>query len=373
MSGNNRFEHLSTAGVRELQPYRPGKPLDELEREYGIRDAVKLASNENPMGPSPRVQQAISRAVSSLNLYPDFAAFHLRQTLAEHLGVGPETLTFGNGSNDVLVLLAEVLLEPGLEIVVSRHAFSIYGLAGRAAGATVRIAEPQMVGSSQPYGHDLEAMAGLVSDRTRLVFIANPNNPTGTWVESQELRRFIERLPDQVVVVVDEAYHEYVTDEDIPDCLDWLDDFPNLVVTRTFSKAYGLAGLRVGYAISHPDLAELMNRIRQPFNVNSVAQAAAIEALGDRGFVDLSRRSNAEERLWLREHLSSMDLTVGPSAANFLLVETGDAVGRYEGLLKHGVIVRPLIGDDLPEHLRITVGLPAQNRRLVDALTQVLG
>ena len=373
MSGNNRFEHLITAGVKELRPYLPGKPIDELEREYGISNAVKLASNENPLGPSPGVRQAINRTLSSLNLYPDPGAFSLRQALADYLSVGVDTITLGNGSNDVLVLLAEVFLAPGLEMVVSRHAFSIYALAGQATGATVRAAKPLDAQSKQPYGHDLKAMAKLISDRTRLVFIANPNNPTGTWVESQELREFIGGLPAEVIVVVDEAYHEYVTEEDIPDCLQWTGQFPNLVVTRTFSKAHGLAGLRVGYSVSHPHLAELLNRVRQPFNVNSVAQAAAIAALEDRDFVDISRKTNAAQRGWLKDQLVAMGLPVVPSAANFVLVQTGDAVSRYEDLLKLGVIVRPVTGDGLPDHLRITVGMPWQNRLVVDALARVLG
>src|ERR1044072_3967852 len=272
---------LAPEGVRTLAPYIPGKPLEELEREYGIRDSIKLASNENPFGPGQRALDAIARASREIGLYPDGSGFKLKQALASKHGCGTDCITLGNGSNDVLVLIAEAFLSPQTEAVYSQYTFAVYPIAVQATGATARVAPANPAGHAMPLGHDLAGMAKLINEQTRLVFIANPNNPTGTWVSTDALKRFIAAVPEQTLVVVDEAYIEYVSEPDFPDASRWLGEFPNLVVTRTFSKAYGLAGLRVGYALSHPAVAGIVNRVRQPFNVNSIALAASLAALAD--------------------------------------------------------------------------------------------
>ncbi|MCL4792279.1 MAG: histidinol-phosphate transaminase [Gammaproteobacteria bacterium] len=369
MPGPDRFSALAAEGVLGLQPYVPGKPVAELEREYGIRDSIKLASNENPLGPPPASIRAISEALDDLALYPDGAAFELKNALARRLAVDPVRITVGNGSNELLSLVAETFLTPATEAIYSQFAFLIYALSVQATGAVARVAAANVADHPQPLGHDLDAMRKLVTPATRLVFIANPNNPTGTWLGAAELRAFIGGLPSHVLVLLDEAYGEYVAGADWPDALRWLDEFPNLIVTRTFSKMYALAGLRVGYAISHPQVAELLNRVRQPFNVNSLAQVAARAALDDAGHVMRSRQLNAQGLTQLSEGLGALGWRVSPSAGNFVLVDTGGpAQPWYEKLLRTGVIVRPVANYGLPDHLRITVGLPEQNERLLSAL-----
>lgn len=367
------LEELAAHGVRGLHPYVPGKPNDELEREYGIADSIKLASNENPMGPPPGALQAIREGLGDLSLYPDGSGFHLKQALAARFGVDPARLTLGNGSNEVLVLLAETFLAPGVEAIYDEHSFAIYRIVVQATDADPRIAASHATGREQPRGHDLAAFRALISDNTRLIFIANPNNPTGTWLTRDELYAFMKDVPGDVVVVVDEAYAEYVMRGDYPDTVAWLDEFPNLVVLRTFSKIYGLAGLRIGYAISDPGIAELLNRVRAPFNVNSLALAAARAALGDEDFVAEARRVNQEGVNVLTSHLAGLGFDVTPSAGNFVLVDLGRPAGpTYEALLREGIIVRPVANYGLPNHLRITVGLPEQNQRLVRALQQIV-
>lgn len=369
-----RFIDLAAPGISGLQPYQPGKPIAELEREYGVSDIVKLASNENPLGPSPRVAAAIASVGAELARYPDANGFELKRALASRHGVGSECITLGNGSNDVLVLLAECFLAPGRSAVYSRYAFAVYPLAVQATGATHRVADALPPDSPQPLGHDLEAMAALVGPDTRLVFIANPNNPTGTWLPAGVLERFIAALPPEVVVVVDEAYFEYVDAPDYPDASRWLERHPNLVVTRTFSKAYGLAGLRLGYALSSSEIAELLNRVRQPFNTSVVAQAAALAALGDETHLARAVELNARERARVAAGCGALGLEVVPSVGNFLLVDMGrEAMPLFEALLREGVIVRPVGNYGLPRHLRISIGLPAENDRLLAALGRVLG
>lgn len=373
MDRKSLFENLAAHGVRGLQPYVPGKPIDELEREYGISQSIKLASNENPLGPPPSALRAINAAATQLALYPDGSSHALKQALAEHYAIDPACLTLGNGSNDILVLLAESFLTPAVEAVFDQYSFVVYRLAAQAADAVIRIAQSNPAGHAQPYGHDLAAFRALLSDRTRLIFIANPNNPTGTWICGEALYEFLKRVPAHAIVVVDEAYAEYVSCDGYPDTLGWLAEFPNLVVTRTFSKIYGLAGLRVGYAISHPDLAEILNRVRQPFNVNSLAQVAAIAALADQEFLQRARDLNRSGLAELTEAFTAMRLTVVPSVGNFVLVDLGrPAVPVYEALLRAGIIVRPVANYGFPNHLRITVGLPEQNRRLIATLRKIL-
>ncbi|MCZ6561102.1 MAG: histidinol-phosphate transaminase [Gammaproteobacteria bacterium] len=364
---------LAAPGVREINPYQPGKPIDELEREYGISNSIKLASNENPLGPGAEVLAAIAKAAPESALYPDGNGFHLKETLAARHNVDIDRITLGNGSNDVLVLLAEAFLTPELEAIYSEYAFAVYPLAVQAVGAEAKVSAAQPGDSLSPLGHDLHEMEALISDKTRLIFIANPNNPTGTWIKSRELRDFIEMVPDHALVVVDEAYFDYLEEQDFPDTSQWLEDFPNLVVTRTFSKAYGLAGLRIGYSLSHPDVANVLNRIRQPFNVNSLALEAARAALGDQTHLQRSVDMNNEQREIVAAGLKDLGLRFIPSVANFILVDMDrPAMPIYEGLLHQGVIVRPVGNYGLPEHLRISIGTPKENQRLLDALRQVL-
>ncbi len=364
---------LCVPGVRALQPYQPGKPVAELEREYGVENVIKLASNESPLGPSPRAVTAAEETIRDLGRYPDGGGFLLSQALAEKHGVDPACITLGNGSSDVLDMIARVFLMPGYNAVFSEYAFAVYPISVQAAGATARVALA-CNGDNGPWlGHNLLAMSDLVGDHTRVVFIANPNNPTGTWLQADELKSFVSQLPNHVVVVVDEAYFEYVDKPGYPDASQWLDDYPNLVVTRTFSKAYGLAGLRVGYSLSQPAVADLLNRVRQPFNVNSVAQAAALAALEDSRHLEKAVQLNREGLRQLVTGLQALGIPFVESAGNFVTVDTGcDAAAVYENMLRKGVIVRPVANYGLPNHLRISVGLPDENERLLNIFGNVL-
>jgi histidinol-phosphate aminotransferase len=362
------FLALATPGVRGLQPYQPGKPLSELEREYGIRDAVKLASNENPLGPSPKALAAARDALADMARYPDGNGFDLRQALARRHGMSAAAITLGNGSNDVLELVARGFLGPALAAVYSEHAFAVYPIVTQAIGAQHRVAQ------AREFGHDLEAMAALVDERVRVLFIANPNNPTGTWLPASQLEAFLQALPSRVIVVLDEAYFEYVDELDYPDTTSWIERFPNLVVTRTFSKAFGLAGLRVGYAVSDPQVADVLNRVRQPFNVNLAAQAAALAALDDRDYLERSVRTNREGMAQMTAGLQQLGIGYIPSVGNFLAVDLGrPAAPVYESLLREGVIVRPVANYGMPNHLRITIGAERENARCLAALAKVLG
>jgi histidinol-phosphate aminotransferase len=368
MASDNPFLHLAAPGIGGLTPYVPGKPVAELERELGIRNSIKLASNESPLGPSPRVLEVLQAHLADLARYPDGSGLVLRAALARRHGAAPGTITLGNGSNDVLDMVARTFLGPGVEAVLSEHAFAVYPISTQAVGATVRVAP------ARAYGHDLEAMASLVGERTRVVFIANPNNPTGTWLRASELHGFIAGLPRHVLVVVDEAYFEYVEEPDYPDTSRWLGDFPSLIVTRTFSKAYGLAGLRVGYGLSHPQVAELLNRVRQPFNVNSLALAAAEAALADGEHLALAVALNRDGMAQLMAGCEALGLGYIPSVGNFLTLDLGRPAGPVDqALLREGVITRPVANYGLPNHLRVTVGLPDENERLLGALGRVLG
>lgn len=367
------FTSLAVPGVRELKPYTPGKPISELEREYGVSDSIKLASNENPLGSSPQAMQAIAGELDDLWLYPDANGFYLKQALAEKHDLDPACITLGNGSNDVLVFLAQVFLQPGLEAVFSQYCFAVYPIATQMVGATARVAPAHGADHPMPLGHDLRAMFERVGPDTRLVFVANPNNPTGTWLDGNRLKDFIASLPPHVIAVVDEAYIEYNQGDDQPDASTWLREFPNLVVTRTFSKAYGLAGLRIGYALSQPEIADLLNRVRPAFNVNSLALTAARAALDDHDFIRRSREVNRTGKQQLSAAFDGMGLTVIPSAANFILAGF-DRPGAElnEALLQRGLIVRPVANYGLENYLRITIGTEAQNRRLTTALEEIL-
>lgn len=367
------FSHAAP-GVRVLQPYQPGKPESELRREYGLTDIIKLASNENPLGPSPKALAAVAAAQSTLARYPDGNGFELKTALSAKLNVPLETLTLGNGSNDVLELVARAFLTPEHEAVFAQHAFAVYPIVTQAIGATARVAQANAPTHPMPYGHDPAALLAQITERTRVIFIANPNNPTGTWLRTAELEAFLGQVPASIIVVIDEAYGEYVNSEaDCPDALRWLERFPNLVVTRTFSKAYGLAGLRVGYAVSHPQIADLLNRVRQPFNVNSLSLVAAAAALNDTEYLQRSKTLNAAGLQQWRAACHQYGWVALPSAGNFLCLDLGRS-GRevFMELLRCGVIVRPVDNYGLPNHVRISIGSAAENARCITALHDVL-
>jgi len=359
---------LAPGYVRAIAPYQPGKPISELARELGLEESgiIKLASNENPLGVSPLAQRAIERVVGDLARYPDGNGFELRQALTRKLCVAPECIVLGNGSNDVLDMAARAFLAPGLEAIYSQHAFAVYPLAVQGAGAT-GVEVP-----AKDYGHDLAAMRRAVTGKTRLLFIANPNNPTGTFVEARELEALLAALPQEVLVVLDEAYGEYLPQSSCYDSIPWLSRFPNLVVTRTFSKVYGLAGLRVGYACASAGVADLMNRVRQPFNVNSIALVAAAAALKDVEFVRRSHELNLAGMRQVTEGLKRLRLEWIPSYGNFVSFRVGDAAGVFQKLLHAGVIVRPIASYGMPGHLRVTIGLESENARFLAALERAI-
>ena len=359
-------ERFAASSAKSMVPYQPGKPIEELTRELGITDVVKLASNENPRGPGAAVQQALVEAGPELSRYPDGSGFVLKHALSAHLGVKPEQITLGSGSNDVIDLLARISVTGGKAGIITEHAFVAHALGVLASGGRL-INVP-----ARNWGVDAAAMLAAVTDDTRIVLIANPNNPTGTWIGEAALIELLDGLPEHVLVVLDEAYFEYVEKSDYPDGITLLPRYPNLVVTRTFSKIHGLAALRVGYGVSHPDIAELMNRVRLPFNVSSVALACAGAALGDTTYVDESRRLNREGMAQLEKGLGQLGVDYIESIGNFLSVDMGrDAAPIYDALLRRGVIVRPIGGYGMPNHLRVTVGLPEENARFLDALTDV--
>ncbi|RRQ24795.1 histidinol-phosphate transaminase [Guyparkeria sp. SCN-R1] len=364
--------------VAAIRPYVPGKPAEEVAREYGIEEVLKLASNENPLGPSPRAVEAIQAGLADLHVYPDGSGFHLKRAIGSHFGVNPEQVTLGNGSNDVLELVARAYLEPGVNAVFSEHAFAVYALATQAAGAAAKVVPARPADDREmPFGADLEAMAAAVDEHTRVLFLANPNNPTGTWVEAAELRALLDAVPSHVVVVLDEAYTEYVDDLAFPNGIELLAHYPNLVVTRTFSKIFGLAALRVGFAVSEPAIASLLDRVRHPFNVNALALRAAEAALEDSEFIARSREVNRAGLAQWATAAEANGWQFVPSRANFITVITPFAAGRvFEALLREGVIVRPLGGMEarggLSQALRITIGTAEQNARAIDALKDVL-
>ncbi|TRX75824.1 histidinol-phosphate transaminase [Pseudomonas mangiferae] len=364
------FLALAVPGVQKLSPYVPGKPVDELARELGLEPAhiVKLASNENPLGPSPRALQAIRAELDELTRYPDGNGFELKAALARRCQAAPDQITLGNGSNDILDLVARAYLAPGLNAVFSQYAFAVYPIAVQAVGAEGR-AVP-----ARDWGHDLDAMLAAIDDATRVVFIANPNNPTGTWFGPDALQAFLRQVPERVLVVLDEAYIEYAEGDDLPDGLSYLAEHPNLLVSRTFSKAYGLAALRVGYSVCSAEIADVLNRVRQPFNVNSLALAAACAALEDEDYLARSRQVNDAGMAQLEAGFAALDLRWIPSRGNFIAVELDREAGPvYQALLAEGVIVRPVGGYGMPRHLRISIGLPDENARCLAALAKVLG
>src|SRR3990167_9337467 len=364
------FLALAQPGVQQLSPYVPGKPVDELARELDLDPAsiVKLASNETPLGPSPKALEAIRGELAELTRYPDGNGFALKSRLAARYGVQAQQVTLGNGSNDILELVARAYLAPGLNAVFSEHAFAVYPIATQAVGAQGKVVP------AKDFGHDLDAMLAAIDANTRVLFIANPNNPTGTWFGPQALGDFLARVPEHVLVVLDEAYIEYAEGDELPDGLDYLAEHPNLLVSRTFSTAYGLAALRVGYAISSAQIADVLNRVRQPFNVNSLALAAACAALDDSDYLARSRQVNDAGMAQLEAGCRALGLGWIPSKGNFIAIDFArDTAAINQALLREGVIVRPVAGYGMPNYLRVSIGLPEENARFLEALARVLG
>lgn len=352
--------------IATLTAYSPGKPIEEVEREYGIKGSIKLASNENPLGPSPKALEAIKRHISNIHRYPDGSCHYLKERLASLLGVVPGKIIIGNGSNEIIELIVRAFLRPGDEAVMAHPAFIVYQMIVQAAGGK------NVILPLKDFTHDMEAMDRSITERTRLVFITNPNNPTGTIVKRRDFERFLSKVPANVIVVMDEAYFEYVSDPAYPNGMDYITD--RLVISlRTFSKIYGLAGIRVGYGIASEEIVSCLEKVRQPFNVNSLAQIAALAALDDQGHVEESLRINSEGLAYIYGELDGMGLSYVPTQANFLLIDLkreGNKV--YQDLLREGLIVRPMGAYDLKNHLRVTIGLPDENRRFIEALKKVL-
>ncbi len=359
---------LAPAYVRAIAPYQPGKPISELAREFGLSEQsiVKLASNENPLGVSPKALQAMQEALTDIARYPDGNGFVLKDALCRRFGVALPQIVLGNGSNDVLELAAHAYLEPGVEAIYAQHAFAVYPLVTQAMGAIgVKV-------KARDFGHDLPAMLVAITSKTRMLFIANPNNPTGTLLSKPELLAFLRDVPKHVLVVLDEAYDEYLPEELKSESIAWLAEFENLIVTRTFSKAYGLAGLRVGFALAHPLVADLLNRVRQPFNVNTLALVASAAALQDGDFVRRSREQNDAGMAQITAGVRNLGLDYIPSFANFVSVRIPDAGTVYRRLLEHGVIVRPVANYEMPDYLRVSIGLASENARFLQVLAQVI-
>ena len=345
-----------------LSPYQGGKPIEELERELGIKNITKLASNENPLGISKKVSDAIKDSLPNINRYPDGNAFELKKAISNKLSIKPEQISLGNGSNELLELIARVFVsESSDEVIFSEYAFVVYPLVTQALGATAQVSP------AKNFGHDLNAMLRLISSNTKLIFIANPNNPTGTLLSNEEIYSFLNQVPEHIPVVLDQAYFEYIDKED--HAISWLKEFDNLIITRTFSKAYGLAGLRVGYSICSNSISDYINRVREPFNVNHTAQIAAIAALADDEYLKESIKVNADGYEQLKIGFNQLELEYIPSSANFIAVRFNDAMQIYNDLLHEGVIVRPV---EMKNYLRISIGTKQENENLLSALTKIL-
>ena len=363
----NTFLDLALTGVQHLVPYVPGKPIEELQRELGLTEIVKLASNENPLGTGGKVTAAITAALPELTLYPDGSGFALKAALSAKLSIAPEQITLGNGSSEILELVMRTFVSPESEVVFSQHAFALYPILTQAVGAKA------VVVPAKDFGHDLSAMRNAITDKTRLVFIANPNNPTGTLLAKDELQAFIASLPAHVLCVLDEAYYEFVSPELRADSINWPLLYPNLLIARTFSKAYGLAGLRVGFGISSVDIADLLNRVRQPFNNNALALVAAEAALSDEDYLQKTLANNQAGMSLLSNAFQDLGLTWIPSSGNFVAVDVKQpGIQVYEALLRKGVIVRPVANYEMPSFIRVSIGTAIENQKFISALTQVL-
>jgi histidinol-phosphate aminotransferase len=356
------FRTLANSGLRDLTPYQPGKPIEELERELGITQSIKLASNENPLGPSPNVILAVQQVLQNAHFYPDGGCFEIKQAIAKHLSVNPEQVTVGNGSENVLELIVKAYLHKGDSAVISQYAFLTIPILIQSYGVIANVV------TANGWAHDIVSMIKAIDEKTRVIFLVNPNNPTGTYTNESDFQMLMESVPPHVIVVVDEAYAEYISEPDYPKALDYLTRYPNLIITRTFSKVYGLAALRLGYAISSPDIADILNRARLPFNVNSIAAKAACAALHDQEHVRKSVELNKVGMAQLHEGLKNMKLKAIPSIGNFLTVDVNDGPTMYQQLLLEGVIVRPLKAYGMPRHIRVTIGTTQQNERFLRTL-----
>ncbi|NIM03754.1 histidinol-phosphate transaminase [bacterium] len=360
------IEKLVRKNVLDFQPYLPGKPIEEVKRELGLTRVDKLASNENPLGPSPRAVSAMKKFLNRVNLYPDGSGFYLKKVLATRLKVKLENIILGSGTDEIIEIIGKTFLNPTDEIVVSKHAFIRYEMAGELMGCQIKRVP------MKNFTHDLEAMKKAINETTKIVFIANPNNPTGTYVTEEEVAKFMNGLPEEIMVVFDEAYREYVTRKDYPQTLPYVKRGQTVIVLRTFSKIYGLAGLRIGYGIGKSELIGFMERIRPPFNTNSLAQIAAQASLSDESHIKRSRELVDKERKYLEENLEKMGVEFVPSVANHILLKVGNGKDVFDKLLKKGIIVRAMAEYDLPEFVRVTIGLPQQNRRFINALREVM-
>lgn len=354
--------------IRAIAPYQGGKPISELAREMGLNevDIVKLASNENPLGISPKAQMVIEDAIGEISRYPDGNCFALREAVSKKFSIAQNQIVFGNGSNDILELAARAFLRGGCEAIYSQHAFAVYPLVTQAVGAT------GVVIPAKNYAHDLDGFLKAITPKTKLIFIANPNNPTGTLIKKEALKAFVHAVPRHVLILLDEAYDEYLNAENKSEAIGWLAEFDNLIISRTFSKAYGLAGLRVGFGLMHTDVADMLNRVRQPFNVNSIAQAAAIASLADDDFVARSYALNQAGMAQLTQGFEQLGLEYIPSSANFVSFAVKDAAKVNNKLLQNGVIVRPVANYEMPDYLRVSVGLFSENARFLEVLKQIL-
>lgn len=354
--------------ISSLIPYPPGKPIEELERELGVRGSIKLASNENPLGPSPKAIKAISEALKNLHRYPDGSCYYLKKKLSGKLDVDPAMLVVGNGSNEIIELMVRAFIQPGDEAVMAEPTFAVYPIVIKCAGGVSKT-----VPLTTDFRHDLSAMAKAITDKTRVVFIANPNNPTGTIITDEEFASFLEMVPEDVIVCMDEAYYEFVTDPAYPNTLAIIKEAKKpVLLLRTFSKVYGLAGLRVGFGVAHPDLAGYLERVRQPFNVNSLAQVAAQACLEDGEHLEKTLVNNRQGLRYLYEEIERLGLCYVPTETNFFVIKVGDGKRVYEELLKKGVIVRPMASYGMPEYVRLTVGLPEENERFIKSLKEVV-
>ncbi|MEK6545440.1 MAG: histidinol-phosphate transaminase [Nitrospinota bacterium] len=350
--------------IKNLIPYEPGKPLEELERELGIKNSIKLASNENPIGPSPEALRAIEKILPNIHRYPDGSGFYLKKTIAEYFNLRPQNIILGNGSNEIIELSVRTFLNPGDEIVMADQSFIVYQIVTQSANCK------GIIVPLRDFTHDLDRMADAVTEKTRMVFISNPNNPTGTAVGRKDVERFMGRLRDDIIVIFDEAYYEYVERKDFPDTLKYVGEGKNVIVLRTFSKIYGMAGLRIGYGFARDKLVGYMNRVRQPFNVNSLALIGAVAALKDKNHLERSREVNKKGKEYLYGEFKKLGLNYVPSEANFILVKTGNGRNIYNRLLKKGIIIRPLDGYKFPDYIRVTIGLPEENKRFIEALKE---
>ena len=356
------------AHISAIAPYQGGKPISELAREMGLNEAdiVKLASNENPLGISPKAQMAIDDVIADIARYPDGNSFALRDAVSQKFGVAGNQIVFGNGSNDILELTARAYLQAGDEAIYSQHAFAVYPLVTQAVGAT------GVVVAAKNFAHDLDGFLAAITPKTKLIFIANPNNPTGTLLKKDALQAFIHAVPSHVLIMLDEAYDEYLNADSKSEAINWLQQFDNLIISRTFSKAYGLAGLRIGFGLMHANVADMLNRVRQPFNVNSIAQAAAIASLADDDFVARSYAANQAGMQQITQGLTQLGLSYIPSQANFVSFKVDNAAEINKKLLKNGVIVRPIANYEMPDYLRVSIGLFSENARFLDVLKNIL-